>query len=1041
MSNKPCLRSFHSRGRSGSDAGSDAVAADVPDPSGEKPRKRWRFAYSVISSIHAMRCLAKEAKIVVKGGHSALDIDPEPGYQSLVNQHHQLIDEDKEILKVLVKEKNLGLLSRLGGVEGIVDKLQSNADRGIRAENQEVSARKELYGSNTYNKPPAKGFVHFLWTALKDATIIVLIVCAVLSLGFGIKEDGIKEGWYNGASILVAVFLVVVISAVTNFRQSKQFEELSKISSNIQVEVVRDGRPHNISIFDIVVGDVVILKIGGQIPADGLFLKGYSLQVDESSMTGESEYVDVDKTTNPFLLSGAKVANGYARMVVTAVGMDTAWGEMMSAINLDLKEETPLQTRLNHLTSSIGKIGLAVAFFVLVAMLTRYFTGSTKDENGRREFVAGQTKLGDVMNSMVHIVAAAVTIIVVAIPEGLPLAVTLTLAYSMKRMMRDQALVRKLSACETMGSATVICTDKTGTLTLNLMTVTTFWLGKDRIQSKASEVIAPNILELLYQGVAKNTAGSVYKDTPASETKFTGSPTEKAILLWAVQELGMEIEKMEQEYEILHVETFNSVKKRSGVLIKDVKDDTLHVHWKGAAEIILAMCTSYYDKSGMIKVIDDGTREEIKKIIEGMAAKALRCIAFTHKQITKPAGSEQINVTLDEDDLTFLGIVGLKDPCRPEVKQAVALCKKAGVHVKMITGDNIFTAKAIAAECGILEANHSNANRREAIEGVEFRNYSQEERLRRVNEILVMARSSPIDKLEMVKCLKQKGDVVAVTGDGTNDAPALKEADVGLSMGIQGTEVAKESSDIVILDDNFNTVVTVLKWGRCVYNSIQKFVQFQLTVNVAALVINLIAACTAGEVPLTAIQLMWINLIMDSLGALALATERPTDELMVKPPVGRSTEPLITNVMWRNLTFQAFFQVIILLILNFKGKSLFHVNTGVKNTLIFNTFVLCQIFNEFNARRLEDKNVFKGILGNRMFLWIVVTTLILQVAMVEFLSKFANTERLNLWQWGVSIIIAAVSWPLAWIVKSIPVPEQPYKTYLYRRCKWFKTPS
>ena len=298
--------------------------------------------------------------------------------------------------------------------------------------------------------------------------------------------------------------------------------------------------------------------------------------------------------------------------------------------------------------------------------------------------------------------------------------------------------------------------------------------------------------------------------------------------------------------------------------------------------------------------------------------------------------------------------------------------------------------------------------------------------MEKVDKICVMARSSPFDKLLMVQCLKQKGHVVAVTGDGTNDAPALKEADIGLSMGIQGTEVAKESSDIIILDDNFASVATVLRWGRCVYDNIQKFIQFQLTVNVAALVINFVAAVSAGEVPLTAVQLLWVNLIMDTLGALALATEQPTKELMEKPPMGR-TEPLISNIMWRNLLAQALYQIAVLLTLQFKGESIFGVSEKVKDTLIFNTFVLCQVFNEFNARKLEKKNVFKGLHKNKLFLGIIGITIILQVVMVEFLKKFADTERLDWGQWGACIGIAAASWPIGWVVKCVPVSDKPFK--------------
>ncbi|KAI8012009.1 putative calcium-transporting ATPase 13, plasma membrane-type [Camellia lanceoleosa] len=566
------------------------------------------------------------------------------------------------------------------------------------------------------------------------------------------------------------------------------------------------------------------------------------------------------------------------------------------------------------------------------------------------------------------------------------------------------------------------------------MKVTKFWLGQESMEERGSTSISDNVLELLHQGVSFNTTGSVYKSTSGSEFEFSGSPTEKAILSWAVVELNMDMEKLKQSCTILHVEAFNSTKKRSGVSIRKKDDNTINVHWKGAAEMVLAMCSHYYDFSGKIKVLDDVERMKFDQMIQGMAASSLRCIAFAHKQVQEGENEgEEVNKILKDNNLTLLGLVGIKDPCRPDVKKAVEACQYAGVNIKMITGDNVFTARAIATECGILEPNQY-INSGAVVEGEEFRNYTPEERLEKVDKICVMARSSPFDKLLMVQCLKQKGHVVAVTGDGTNDAPALKEADIGLSMGIQGTEVAKESSDIVILDDNFGSVVTVLKWGRCVYNNIQKFIQFQLTVNVAALVINFVAAVSSGQVPLTAVQLLWVNLIMDTLGALALATEKPSKELMEKPPVGR-TKPLITNIMWTNLLAQAFYQVAVLLTLQFRGKSIFGANTNVNDTLIFNTFVLCQVFNEFNARKLEKKNVFEGIHRSKLFLAIIGITIVLQVVMVEFLKKFASTERLNWRQWAVCIGFAAVSWPIGWLVKCIPVPEKPFFSYL----KWSYT--
>ncbi|KAK0600244.1 hypothetical protein LWI29_012981 [Acer saccharum] len=865
----------------------------------------------------------------------------------------------------------------------------------------DLARRRIFFGANRYAKQPLKSFLSFVLEALKDTTIIILLVCAVLALGFGIKQQGLKNGWYDSGSIIVAVFLVVIVSTVSNFRQNRQFERLSSVNSDIDVKVVRGGRCRTVSIFDIVVGDVVCLNIGDQISADGLFLEGHSVKVDESSMNGESDHVEIDGEENPFVMSGTKVNDGYGAMLVTSVGR-----EMMSSISHELNKETPLQARLNQLTSYIGKIGLAVVVLVLVVMLIQYFTGNTRDEMGNREFQGKKTKLDDVMNSVVRIVAAAVTIVVSATPEGLPLAVTLTLAFSMKRMMKDHAMVKKISACETMGSATIICTDKTGTLTLNQMKVAEFWLGTEAMKGEDSLELIPNVYELLQEAVGLNMIGSVYRENSAAVPKISGSPTEKAILSWAVIDLGMNVDEPKQNCEVIHVEAFNSEKKRSGVSLRRRGKKAVQTHWKGAAEMIVAMCSHYYDRSGMIKAMDDEERMKIRTIIKDMAEKSLRCIAFAHKQT-----NEKIPEKLEETGFALLGVVGLKDPCRPGVRTAMESCRNAGVKIKMITGDNVHTARAIAIECGILNPDEDLGS--EAIvEGVEFRNYSNEERMAKIENIRVMARSSPFDKLLMVQSLKQKGHVVAVIGDGTNDAPALKEADIGLSMGIQGTEVAKESSDIVILDDNFASVVTVLRWGRSVYNNIQKFLQFQLTVSIAGLVINFVTVVSFGKVPLTAVQLPWVNLIMNTLGALAMATEHPTDDLMKQSPVGRS-KPFITKIMWRNLISQAVFQITIPLILQFRGRSIFHVSETVMNTMIFKTFALCQLFNQFNASTLEKKNIFQGIHKKKLFLAIIFLT-----AMIEFLKNYTNTdERLNRGQWGVCIGIAALSWPICFLFK------------------------
>nr|GMD35904.1 calcium-transporting ATPase 12, plasma membrane-type-like [Ipomoea batatas] len=972
----------------------------------QKPQKRWQAACNAICFL----VFLTKKKIAAKGS-SAFSrlLTSRRSFVSIAMEdkdHIPSFNIDKKTLGDMVSERDADSLSEHGGVKGMAAILEADEKAGINGNAGGIKYRIEVFGSNTYNKAPAKSFFSFVVEAFKDTTIIILLICSALSLGFGIELHGLKDGWYDGGSIIIAIFLVLAVSSISNYKQSRQFHKLSNESRDINVEVVRDGHRQGISIFDIVVGDVVWLKTGDQIPADGLFLEGHCMKIDESSMTGESNHIEVDDTQNPFLVSGTKVTDGYGRMLVTSVGMNTSWGQMMSLITHDMNEETPLQHRLNKLTSFIGKVGLSVAVIVLVVMLIRYFAEI------KREFI-----ISDTVGIVLTMIAAAVTIVVVAIPEGLPLAVTLNLAVSMKRMMRDNAMVRKLSACETMGSATTICTDKTGTLTLNQMQVTEFWVGKEQIQKgKSFEIIAPDVLELIQEGVALNTSGEVYTSSPATTLpQISGSPTESAILLWAVSDLAMDFNGLKQGHEILEIEAFNSQKKRSGALVRKNhgKGVQFQTQWKGAAEMILDMCSKYHVKSGEIKDLDNEERAMFELIIRDLASKSLRCVAFAYK-----VSSEK----LEETELTLLGLIGLKDPCRPGAKEAVTSCREAGVNIKMITGDNIFTAKAIAIECGILKEG-DNMEDGAIIDGEKFRNYSEQERMANIDNIRIMARSSPFDKLLMVKCLKQKGHVVAVTGDGTNDAPALKEACIGLSMGIQGTQVAKESSDIVILDDNFKSVVTVLKWGRGVYNNIQKFIQFQLTVNVAALATNFVTAISSGGVALTAVQLLWVNLIMDSLGALALATEQPTDDLMTNNPVGR-TQPLITPIMWRNIIAQTLYQIIVLLVLHFRGGSIFGVNLRVQSTLIFNTFVFCQVFNEFNARRLEKKNIFQGILKNKLFLGIVGGTISLQVFMVEVLNKFADTERLNWGQWGACVGVAALSWPIGWLAKCIPVTHK-----------------
>jgi Ca2+-transporting ATPase len=926
-------------------------------------------------------------------------------------------------LAQLLQDRRLEDLEGLGGVEGLSTKLNTDREYGLDETEEQLQKRRDAYGANTYPKKTTKGFWSFVWDACKDTTLNILMVCAVVSLATGIWTEGIQKGWYEGTSIGFAVILVIVVTAVSDYKQGLNFQSLNDEKENIQLEVLRAGRRQKVSIFDLLVGDIVPLAIGGQVPADGVLVEGHSLSIDESTMTGESLPVKKDKS-RPFLLSGCKVQDGQGTMLVTGVGLNTEWGQVMASITVENDEQTPLQVRLNGAATLIGKIGLLVASLVLVILIIRYFAITFKNATGK------DRRVMQVIKDMVNIFSIAVTIVVVAVPEGLPLAVTLTLAYSMRKMMADKSLVRVLAACETMGSATTICSDKTGTLTTNKMTVTRAWLagemkGEDALDD--AESLPTDFRTSLVNSVCLNSNGNVSPPKAGEEAVVTGSPTEAAILTWGIK-LGMDFRAIRHENEVLHVETFNSEKKRAGVVYKNVNGE-VQVHWKGAAEIILDLCTHWTDSDGECRPMTDEKRQEFSAVIEGMAAQALRCIAFAHRSIEEsqvPQSEEaQSEWKAPEQGLILMAIAGIKDPCREGVRDAVERCQRAGVKVRMVTGDNLYTAKAIAAECGILTEGGL------VVEGREFRTWDEAKlNSSDLDNLVVMARSSPLDKLKLVKALKNRGNVVAVTGDGTNDAPALKESDIGLSMGIAGTEVAKESSDIIILDDNFTSVVKVVRWGRSVYANIQKFIQFQLTVNVVALAINFVAAVSSGEVPLTAVQLLWVNLIMDTMGALALATEAPTDDLMDRTPVGR-TEPLITNIMWRNIFGQAIYQIVVLLVLTYRGieilglKGTHDEQVLERNTIIFNAFVFCQLFNEINSRRPESFNVFQGIYKNYLFMGIIGITVFLQVVIVTFLNNFADTTMLAIKWWGLCVAIGFVSLPLGVLIKCVPVPTKP----------------
>ncbi|MQM03489.1 hypothetical protein Taro_036272 [Colocasia esculenta] len=984
----------------------------------KNPKRRFRFTANLSKRFEAeamKRSNQEKLRVAVLVSKAALQF-----VQGIALQSEYVVPEEVESAGFQICAEELGSIVEghdmkkvkiHGGLDGIASKLSTSTTDGITDSEDRLKCRQEVYGINKFTENAVRSFWVFVWEALHDMTLIILAVCAFVSLVVGLAMEGWPKGAHDGLGIVASILLVVFVTATSDYRQSLQFKDLDKEKKKISIQVTRNKFRQKMSIYELLPGDIVHLAIGDQVPADGLFVSGFSVLINESSLTGESEPVMVS-AENPFLLSGTKVQDGSCKMLVTTVGMRTQWGKLMATLSEGGDDETPLQVKLNGVATIIGKIGLffAVVTFAVLAqgLLSRKFQDGSY-----------LSWTGDDALQMLEYFAVAVTIVVVAVPEGLPLAVTLSLAFAMKKMMNDKALVRNLAACETMGSSTSICSDKTGTLTTNHMTVVKTCICGDIKEvgdSKEAKNICSHIpgaaVKTLLQSMFTNTGGEVVFNKDG-KCEILGTPTETALLEFGLS-LGGDFLAERQEVELVKVEPFNSLKKRMGVVIR-LPGGQLRAHCKGASEIVLSMCDKVMDAAGNVVPLDEATKKHLDNTIESFASEALRTLCLAYVEVDS---SYSVKEQIPTEKYICVGIVGIKDPVRPGVRESVAICRAAGITVRMVTGDNINTAKAIARECGILTDGGI------AIEGPEFREKNLEEMMEIIPNIQVMARSSPMDKHTLVKHLRTMfNEVVAVTGDGTNDAPALHEADIGLAMGIAGTEVAKESADVIIMDDNFSTIVTVAKWGRSVYINIQKFVQFQLTVNVVALIVNFSSACLSGHAPLTAVQLLWVNMIMDTLGALALATEPPQDDLMKRMPVGRKGN-FISNVMWRNILGQSFYQFIVIWYLQTEGKALFQLSGRnadlTLNTLIFNSFVFCQVFNEISSREMEKIDVFGGIFKNYIFVAVLSCTAIFQLIIVQFLGDFANTTPLTLVQWLVCILIGFIGMPISAAIKLIP---------------------
>eukprot|EP01126_Amoeba_proteus_P065229 TRINITY_DN923_c0_g1_i8.p1 TRINITY_DN923_c0_g1~~TRINITY_DN923_c0_g1_i8.p1 ORF type:complete len:984 (-),score=211.52 TRINITY_DN923_c0_g1_i8:464-3337(-) len=907
-------------------------------------------------------------------------------------------------------------LKEKGGVKGLAKLLRSDTKKGLSV-NKHHEDRKEFYGVNVLPQPEPESWFSLFLDSWKDEAVIILTVSAIVALISGVTEELLhlgKNGWIDGVAILVACLIVSTVTATNDYIKELQFRKLREETDKKKtVRVIRSGTEHKILLQEILVGDVVMIHSGDKLPADGILIPGFDeLLVNESEVTGEVEELVKDKK-DPFLLSGCPVKKGSGAFLVLAVGPNTEWGRTMQ--NIDENGETPLQVKLNVLVRYITYVGTVVAIFVFLVLFGWYVkdhiiyptavvncTDDPKlvrnvsvDEEGAADGVirflcnatnSPETPAELVPNqpfnirvpskweprSLVEVLKAfivAVTIIVVAVPEGLPLAVTVSLAYSMQQMLKDQNFVRHLAACETMGGATNICSDKTGTLTENRMQVIAGWVAGtvwERFEDLRDLLgQCPKVSELFINSISLNVEdGKLERITVRGQevVNFIGSSTECAFLVLA-EKLGANPDNLQKIVKPVKYYQFNSDRKRMSRAFPVGDSGVIRLYVKGASELVLGLCDRVLESNGSVVPLPEKQSRKLMRIGCDFQAQGLRTLAIAYRDFNGPQKWSPDGSGFEEQ-LILIGLLAIEDPLRPEVTEAIAKCVGAGITVRMITGDNILTAKKIAIQCGILTADGV------AMEGREFRDMSDEERTallaNKSHPLQVLARAVPNDKLVLVKVLKSLGEVVAVTGDGTNDGPALKEADVGLAMGISGTDVAREMADIIIMDDNFASIVVAVKWGRSVYDNIRKFLQFQLTVNVVALLTAFIGAVSAYGTPLTALQLLWVNLIMDTMAALALGTEKPQERLLYRKPYGREGK-LITATMWRNIFGQSFFQVLIMCLLlyvidpdtrrhylwNDIESGQFIEGPNLHYTFIFNTFVFLQVFNEINSRKVN----------------------------------------------------------------------------------------
>ncbi len=852
--------------------------------------------------------------------------------------------------------------------EELLAKTGTDSEKGLNPEQVEKS--RSTYGTNSFVRQSHESLAKRIWDASTEPMLVMLIFAAIITLAVNITRyfTGGEYNFLECVGIFAAIALSVVITIITEGKSAKAFEALNKINEDTLIKVIRNGEPQLITQKEIVVGDIIMIETGDKIVADGRLFSSNDLSVDESALTGESLPVKKDaefvcQKSTPvaeranMLYSGCFVSAGNGQMLVTGVGNDTEFGQIAQELSSIEKTTTPLQEKLDKLGKQITVLGASAAAIVFAIEVLQFVMN-------------GQLNLDTVSDAFI----TSIVLIVAAVPEGLPTIVAVSLALNIIKMSKENALVKKMIACETIGCVNIICSDKTGTLTENRMTVQKIYTG--------GELIDPEQLkdEMLLKNYCINSNANISEED--GSWSFIGNPTEGSLLA-AAAKAGVDYQELRHAADIVRVFPFSSQNKDMSTIVRENGKEILYV--KGNPEKIISLCTG----------ISEEEKEKNFHLMEEFQNKAGRLLAFAHKELEGQYNDEEQDEV--EQGLIYDGFVVISDPLSPDVYESIRNCRSAGIEVKMLTGDNIRTARAIANELHMLDDDHI------AVEAADIEKLTDEELKEALKKIQVIARSTPLVKMRVVKLLKEQGNVVAVTGDGINDAPAIKHADVGIAMGIAGTDVTKEASDMVLLDDSFSTIIKAVQWGRGIYENFKRFIQFQLTVNVSSVVVVICSILAGFSAPFTALELLWINIIMDGPPALTLGLEPIRPDLLKHKPTRRN-ENIISKKMLLRIFVNGIFISVIFMLQHF--KNFLGAAPEEEATVLFTLFVLFQLFNAFNCRELDDTPMFKNLLKNKLMLGVFFLVLILQGIITQFGAAVFETVPLSAAMWGKMLLTA-----------------------------------